>query len=163
HAAQVLGGLRVNDKLVVMSLAEVLKKDDDEQARIEALRALQALGSGAKSAAAVVVDALKDKSPTIRRLALNVLGATGGGPKVVLPVLADLLKKDEDPVVRQQALSAMWSQYRTEEALPHYVAALKDKDTMVRRNAASYVGNFGATAKAAIPDLVDLAKNDPDI
>jgi HEAT repeat protein len=49
-----------------------------------------------------------------------------------------------------------------EDAAPLYVVALKDKEPHIRWTAASYLGQFPKAAKQAIPQLLELAKTDPD-
>src|SRR5262249_7944916 len=74
-----------------------------------------------------------------------------------MPTLVGLLK-DPEISVRQQALASM-SRF-PEEAVPHYVEALKDKDVNIRYVAANHLGNTGAAGQKAIPKLLETAKTD---
>ena len=76
QAAQVLGPLRVGDKMVVLGLAGALK-DADLQVRQNALNALQMLGPAGKLAATALKQSLVDADPQIRQTAYYTLQAMG--------------------------------------------------------------------------------------
>src|SRR5439155_21217645 len=76
-AANVLGPLRVGDKLVVTALAYAVQNDADEQVRLAAVQALAPLGAAAKPAAAALSDALTDASGSVRQSAFYVLQSMG--------------------------------------------------------------------------------------
>jgi hypothetical protein len=76
--------------------------------------------------------------------------------KELVPVLLDGLK-DPDPQVRQMAAHTLVTIGK--DAIPELVAALASKDADLRANAAYILGQFGATAQAALPALVRASKD----
>src|SRR5262249_57507111 len=74
-----------------------------------------------------------------------------------MPTLVGLLK-DPEIALREQAFASMSG--CPEEAVPHYVEALKDKDVNIRYVAANHLGNTGAAGQKAIPKLLETTKTD---
>src|SRR5262249_20285433 len=50
-----------------------------------------------------------------------------------------------------------------QDACPALIAALWSGPPSVRRSAATVLGTFGPRFRAAVPDLITLVRNDPDI
>ena len=61
---------------------------------------------------------------------------------------------DKDDDVALQAAEAVWGIGRRAEVLPYFVRGLKAKTATARVRAARDLGNMGADAKPAVPDLV---------
>ncbi len=185
QAAQLLGGMQVNDKMVVLGLAYALK-DKDNQVRQRALNSIQRLGRGAKMAGPYVAELLVDIDPNIRRTAFYTLRGLGSDPRpglkkalahkdakirintaslmvslnmetdLAIPVLVKGLKHD-DLGLRMQAASTLARRgKRSDDVLPVLIAGLKHKKQSVRLQAVQAIGLFGPKAEAATQDLIDI-------
>src|SRR5438132_2917680 len=111
--------------MVVLALAHAAK-DDDGAVRQQCLRGLQMLGAGAKPAAAMLVQILKESGDGQTRLQiLYVLQNIPDEAKLIMPTAVGLLK-DANPSVRQSAIYVLGGQGT--EAVPHLIAVLKDGD-----------------------------------
>jgi HEAT repeat protein len=157
NAVRVLGGLRINDKLVVLSLAEVLKKDEDDQARYQAAYALQLLGAGARPAAPALTQALADKNPQVCQTAFFALSAVQVDP---VKAIEEHLKS---PDLRlRMNVAVMTLQYiRTDhpEALKILADALQEKDNEVRFRAAISLAQVGRAPGETVAVLTEALKD----
>jgi HEAT repeat protein len=117
------------------------------------------MGKFANDALPHLTAAVKDANTDVRRSAILGLCAADKQAKTVLPVLTPLLQ-DPDHGVRQQVLSGA---YRLgHDALPLYMAALKDKEPSVRWVAASWMGQFPRGGQPLRDALIAAASSDPD-
>jgi HEAT repeat protein len=123
--------------------------------RAAAARALGQLGPLAKPASGALTAALTDPVPQVRWEAARALVALGQTDAVV-PMLAEGLR-DRD--FRFDALRALLQCGPGGRAA--LIAALQDKDEVVRGETARALGQVGLEAKDAIPALIDTLK-DPD-
>jgi HEAT repeat protein len=105
-----------------------------------------------------VAELLRHKRAEVRVRAINVLVRFGKQAQATVPLLMDLMDdKDEDTALR--AAEAVWSIDRRPEVLPHFVRGLKAKTASNRMSAARNLGNMGADAKPAVPELVAACKD----
>jgi hypothetical protein len=115
--------------------------------------------------------ALEDKDPDLRRLAARALGKAD----VISPEALASLKaamRDKDPDVRHAAREEYERAYRrvmdypTQDHVPTLIAALKDSQPFVRRDAAGALAKVGAIS--ALPDVMAALKaatkdKDPEV
>ena len=96
-------------------------------------------------------------------IALTVISAYAAEPKGspeerIVKVKADL--KSEDVAVRQAAIGSLVHSDISPKMLAEMRAALDDREGAVRSTAATAIGNLGAAAVPAIPQLVVRLKTD---
>lgn len=84
---------------------------------------------------------------------------TGSAEERLAKVKADL--KSEDSKVRQSAIGSLVHSDISSKCLAEMRAALDDRDGSVRSTAATAIGNLGAAAIPAVPQLVSKLKSDP--
>ena len=161
-AAQVLG--RIGDARAVEPLIAALKEECND-VRWNAARALGQIGDA--RAVQPLTAALKDEWPLVRQTAAEALGQIGD-PRAVEPLTAVL--QDEESQVRQAAAEALdrlgWEPGPAETAGWYWmakrdwdkcvawgalgvellIAALKDRNSEVRRDAIQALGEIGAPA-----------------
>jgi HEAT repeat protein len=124
--------------------------DPDWKKRYAALEQLEP----EPSALAVVISALSDANPSVRRLATVYLGQIGEG---VLPHLIRMLR-DDSPAVRRAAGDCL-SDLGDPAAIGPMCEALQDKSKLVRWRAARYLYEVGD--ESALPALRKAAA-DPE-
>jgi HEAT repeat protein len=92
-------------------------------------------------------------------MASCLLLCCGCGQKSTDELIADMKSTQERDRV---AAVRLLPQRHDPRAIPTLIAALKDRDSHVRRSAAIGLGSFGEQAREAIPDLQMLAQKDRD-
>ena len=90
-------------------VADVLRYDQDLNARAGAVLALSYMGSGARAAVPELLEAATDTDEDIRlrRLILDKLPAIDPSPDIVVPVLTAMLESESDPDLRTKAIKAL--------------------------------------------------------
>jgi HEAT repeat protein len=115
------------------------------------------MGNAEKETIRPLVEALRSKSPSIRRTAAESL-AEGG--RAGLPALSKALKDDDLTVRRAAVWSLMCIGHKAGPATPALTAALADDDAEVRRHAAAALGDIEPSAVNAVPSLIRVLKED---
>lgn len=143
----------VGDPLSAKSLAElrnIIENEVDSNVRYRAVRA--AAGRG-EAGAALLVDALQDKSAGVRYGAAQSLGEMG---RPMQARALNMLKSDDDDtkVLATVMLRHMGRQSNPAETVPALVAMMDDKFFDVRMGAVDALGALGDWAKAAVPALL---------
>ena len=111
--------------------------------------------------AAALLEALKDKDPSVRLQAAQLL-AEMGETRATLPALVELLKTPERSVRLQAAhLLKELGSARLRAAVPALIAVLKEGDSEARLYAAQFLAPMQAGARAAAPTLVKILKEEP--
>jgi HEAT repeat protein len=104
-----------------------------------------------------LVEMAKSEVPASRRKALEALGVLRVGDNASMAALGEGLK-DPSPEVRLAAVKSLnlviW---RAESTLPQLIACLDDDSAAVQEWSAVTLGNLGARAAPAIPELKRLA------
>ena len=146
-------------KPAIPNLMELLLRNDSEDIRT---RAARALGSVGPEAVPFLVIALKDANAEVRGCAAYGFYEMGEGAKIAIPELAQALR-DSNPEVRRRVAAAFRQIGPAgSAAVPDLIAALKDSDEDVRQASAYAFEKIGIEAKAAIPALIDaLGDEDP--
>src|SRR5262249_6572231 len=125
-------------------------KAGDPDVRLYAVWSLSFIGPAAKEATPIVVKALADKSAQVRRKAAYALGRIDPDPeKVVAALVAALEDSDED--VRQAAAGPLPRMGKA--AVPALIQAMKGDKAALRNTAIKTLGEIGAEADKAIPEL----------
>jgi HEAT repeat protein len=127
-----------------------------EELRVNALMALIAIGKGRPEVAPVLVEALTDPHPFLRRHAAGGLGKFGAAvPGIAGPLLRAL--HDPDDRVRMLAAESLATFGEAlDAAVPVLVEALQDRHDGDRRSeAAAYLAVCGPAALEALPHIVE--------
>ncbi len=134
-------------------------QDEDYHVRWQALEALGKLGPDSAPAVPALIDALDDEYCRYR--AIHVLGQIGSAAAPAVPMLVDrltvTLANAEYRDRETEVAGIIWTLGRigppAMAALPVLRQALRDADSNIRYEAAHAVGELGAGAREAIPDL----------
>jgi HEAT repeat protein len=163
-----LAGMGPTAKVAAGDVKGYVEKATDPGTKVLAAATLVALGTDADANAKVVVEALKDKSPTAksaRAAAVEAAEFLGTKGKAAVPELLDVLqdKSVGGPVREKAARSLGKLGVSAKDAVRPLTDALKDPDKGVRRAAAEALGLLGPDAVVAAPKLRDLVKTDRDV
>lgn len=154
EAAELLSTLGPDAAAAVPALTAALTSEAP-MVRAHAAIALGRIGAAAKSAGPALVNLVADKDGNVRRAALLSLRAIKPGPAVTLPVFAKVLK-EADPETRMHILHAIAS--AGEDAVPGLIVALQHPE--IKYWAILVLGDLGPKAKAAVPQLTALLKDE---
>jgi HEAT repeat protein len=157
-AAKDLGDIGPDAKSAVPALTEALK-DKEKEVRINAGNALVSIVGG--SAVPSLVQAIAyDDYDEKRTRGWEALDLKNNRSRVApaVPILVTLLKQ-KDQSVRIEATTAL-TLIADKTSLAALIELLDDKDDKVRRHAANAFREFGPEAKAAIPGLIGVLKED---
>lgn len=191
-ASQSLVPLRVGDKMVVTAFAYYLKRDADEQVRLNCLQGLQMLGPVAKLAAPALQEALVDINHNIRQQAFYALNNMGVDPRPGLrkgldskdapirintaslmmsvgldrnlaqPILVEGLKEKDDGLRMQAAHALAMARLESTKVVPTLIEGLKHSSMGVRQQAIQALQMMGPNARESAPALLDLVENDKE-
>lgn len=156
HQALTEGG-----RSAVGVLVEILKKDDNADARWKAADLLGRLGPEAReeSTRAAVAAALKDSNAHVRAVAASALATIGPAGSDAIPALQEMLSTS-DCLPALRALSLYGSD--AAPAIGKIIVLLHNEDdSEIRWTAARTLGKIGRAAKEATPMLVEAMK-DPE-
>jgi HEAT repeat protein len=163
-----LGRLGEPAKVAVPRLIAALQ-DSDPRVRSYAARALSEIRSEAKTIVPALIDALKHPRERVhvafhepREDAALALSRFGSAAKTAVPALLKILDDEHDyEFVRISALKSLVKidpeGEKTQAAL---IVALKDKEEEVQWKAAKLCEDLGPKAKATVPTLIALLKNE---
>jgi HEAT repeat protein len=144
-------------------IAELVQqlKTGDSAVRIKAVQALGGMGKEAKEAIPDLIVALKDPDVNVRYQAAGALSVMGKEAKGAVPDLIEALK-DKNPSVPSIIAVALGHIGKETKDVEPFIATLKDKDPDKRFWAAMVLGHIAKDAKAAVPDLIEALKDDPE-
>lgn len=152
-----IGSLRpVEDKAI--DLVGAMATDQNPGVRSAVLSALVgALREGALVPLAKILRFGDDPSGEVRASCAAVLGTLSSLPPEGGKALMHALE-DSDAMVRRAALDSLRTNtFTAAKAVSEIAAKLKDPDTAVRRLAAEALSAIGPPAKAALPQLLEIA------
>jgi HEAT repeat protein len=152
EASSTLEKLPAPEKVLFPALVPLVT-DENVSARQNAVNILWRCGPPAMP---LLLEALKDKAPTVRLAAVRSLDKVTADSKVVFPALVQALD-DEHPAVRGSAASTL-GRFGT-AALPSLNVALKDKDSGVRQYAVLSLAQLASAPKDVLP-LLEAARKD---
>jgi HEAT repeat protein len=136
-------------------------KSGDVDTRRSAARALGDSGAAAKEGVPALTDALRDSDLYVRRFAARSLGQIGAPAKSAVPALSTILRNGRDKKeVLDAAADAIGKIGGGSGSLDALAATLRDttREPESRRQAAEALGKMGASAKPAIPVLLEVLK-----
>lgn len=137
-------------------LRAVVLSDSDEAVRTSALHALMLLGPMCSSQVPALVEALHDDLPATRAAAAQDLAQFGAEARSTVPALIPVCLHDPELAVRVQAGAALWRVGRKRlPALNVLVEGLRSGDPFLCWTAADCLGDMGAEAAEAVPDLLE--------
>lgn len=137
-------------------------RDGAYRMRAGAIDLLGRMGPNAKAAVPALIGALENQRMPHHREAAEALGLIGRDAKAAVPSLKIALE-DQDPQVRLNATVALARIEPQEEShILLLVQFLKARDPSIRATAAGSLGQMGTHARAAIPALRQLARDDDD-
>jgi hypothetical protein len=146
--------LDVTDKKkLIPELIRVLENSNN-QARINALFALEALGPASVEAVPVLRQATKD--PTVSSHAIRVLGKIGQDAVGAVPDLVVALKSSELGIVQVAAYALAGIGPSGSAAIAPLTDLLNHESENIRWAAAYALGSMGSLAKSASPQLIRL-------
>ncbi len=144
---------------VIPVFTKILENGGDSE-RCDAAERLKEMGPCAAPALPALVNAVKNDSYEFARCnAAEALGKIGPEAAPAIPALATALEEDESHYVPARAAEAL-GKIGDPKAVPILIAALEREDDYVRMHAVWALETFGPKAKAAIPALVRVLKND---
>jgi HEAT repeat protein len=124
--------------------------------RLRALKAFQAIGTNRLATVLAVAQALKDSDAAVRQQAAQTLGTMGGEARAAVPDLVAALKDKETHEMAHGALIAM-----RKGAVAGILRALSDaSDFRLRLELVKILGEIGAGAEEAVPELKTIASSD---
>ena len=142
--------------------------DDSSRVRTEAIEELSDIRATFRETFTALVNALADKSRSVRNRAEDALIELGkSNAPTVTPMLADALGNSTSPVTRGHIVDILGGigekGKMTEDAAAMIVqtllVALQDADDNVRRNAADELGEMRATSPDVLPALTNALKD----
>jgi HEAT repeat protein len=137
------------------ALKEVALDDGDPSVRNEAVEALSNhIGPHAGQQLSALSEALRDELPAVRLGATRALAELGPRGYPAIPGLIHVSQWDHDGAVRTHAAVAIWKIDRRDRiAVPVLMRSLREPDEVLRWVAADCLGDIGADAADAVPDL----------
>ena len=125
--------------------------------RREAVKAIAALGPGARTALPTLLRAARDENQEVRYWAIEAIRRVGPEAREAAPVLLSVLADDVRPVqqVARRALEALGP-----PATPLLLPSLAARDAWVRANAAEAIGVIGAAPGKTVRQLSLLLADD---
>jgi HEAT repeat protein len=131
------------------------RRDDEvgEELRGKAIELVCDLGPAASSAYSALLPFLKSDDANMRMTVAGCLVALGVSPRLVAPRILPLLSDPEGAVVRDAVVAAKRLGPAAAPAVPRLRKLARDKDDYVRTAAIDTLGNIGAPARQARPEI----------
>jgi HEAT repeat protein len=147
--------------VAVPALTEALK-DDNEMVRELAVKILGDLGPSAGEAVPALIAAIQDEDSQVQQDACHTLGKIGPEAREAIPALRQALLGPNDYVHSAAAIALQ--RLDRQAAVPALIASLEEGKASTRptrrRQVALELAAFGAEARAALPALIRLLKED---
>jgi HEAT repeat protein len=135
-------------------------KDEEASVRLASLLALEEPARKVETMVPVLAAALKDPDTKVRITTASILARLGPTAKAALPALNAALA-DPEPEVRVSVASVLvdLDPAQTDKVLALLLKDLASSDEKVRRAAAYVLGQVGAAARSAAPELQKALKD----
>jgi hypothetical protein len=154
---------------VVPALAGIVVDDADAESRHQAALALMKIGPAARTAVPELAQALADDEPAVRMCAALALGRLGAEARPAVPALIVAVQRADNRTnlgtflhtIRESAAIALSrASAGSAEGVPVLTGALKAaRSIQARECLARALGNIGAAARSAAPELRALLSN----
>jgi HEAT repeat protein len=154
YAAEGYGWAKSRTKDALAALATLLK-DRDPYVRLCAAKGYRDLGVKAKNALIRLRKARKDKDAKVRGMVAAALGRLGKHARAAVKDLIAMMA-DKDEAVRFHVAGALHA--LREFSFPLLMEALEGEKKAPKLQAVEALARFGPDGKAAVPELVKLAK-----
>lgn len=163
YAVRILAKIGPDAKEAAPALAEALKGSEGDFRR-EAQFVLGAFGADAAPAVPELIKSLDSDDEQVRNGAIYALGKIGPAAKAALPSLRRLRESDEAFV----RFAATWALVKIDPKNRQVIGAavtelqkgLSDERPLVRLESAAALGELGAAAKSAVPELNKVAADE---
>jgi HEAT repeat protein len=164
RAAVAYWKITAQSDLSVAVLTEILNTDAEWRHRHDAAQALGGMGAAAEAAVPALGTALADDNAEVRCESAESLGEIGPAAIAAIPDLQRALEA-EHPRLCLNVAQALWKiDRRVSEALHVLTDLLKGDDQTTAYLAARQLGEMGAAARAAVPNLLNaLQSHDSDV
>ncbi len=164
EAAYQLVNYRPSAHIPVEPIVAALK-DPSAKVRADAASAISNLGPRAKAAVQPLIELLEDPNFEVHSAAVDALGNIGPeAAEAVAPLILKLAKNDT--IELKHVVDALGRIDRKGQSVQPLIIVLKRRnlpgDGLNRYKAAVALGNIGANAKDAIPELLAFLRNDDD-
>lgn len=168
YAAQALWKICEKAESAVPTLIENLK-DENKRVRSHAAFLLGRIGPETKAAVPDLIETLKDEDKDVRRAAAWTLGNIGPDAKAAVPALIEALEDSYERLsfTAAESLVQIGLEFNAAiplliESLPTLIEALNYESQYFRKRAAYALEKIGPKAKAAVPNLIKLLKNEKE-
>jgi HEAT repeat protein len=150
-------------KRAALSTLGLAVRDSDASVRYAAIASLGEIGAEASPCVPSLIEALKDPDEANRNAAVRALGRIGPNAVAALPALIAALKRTgEGSVLPADVIETL--RRMNASAVPGLVRVLGEKgDEKVLSTVAEALGLMGPHARAAVPVLVELLRNQRDL
>jgi HEAT repeat protein len=152
------------DRQALMDALARMLGDSEEGVRLSAINAVAAHPRQNGDPAEALMNGLEDESPRIRAAAITGMAHYRQGLDPWVPKLLRLAEHDPEPTVREQCCGTFsWAFHLpaiTPAVVPDLIGGLKSRNARVRSVAAWILGELGADARAAVPELLGVL-NEP--
>ncbi len=161
----VAGKAPVVDPRAVMAILVERLGDPDPQTRLAAIQIMAALGPWAEGdPPKELIAALDDQTVYIRSMAVVALGSFPRNLDSIIPSLLRMMGGDDEGAVRAACANTLdrisVPTNFTAAVVPELIVALGPPDRRTRAMACSMLGKLGPEARAAIPALVAMAREE---
>ena len=155
HALDALGRMGEQAESALPLLRQSLQHEE-ASIRLSAFEGLMAVETGSEKRLPIMLKALEDRSTPMRHASMKALISLKEEAAPAIPVLIQRLSESEDRELALGALRVVPSQMTYLEL---YLQALSHDDPGVRAFGCRALGNLGAAAEKALPELRNMRRD----
>lgn len=154
---QQMAEIAPGDKAAIDAIRAAVEDEEDEYVRQSASYALASMG---KDAVPQILELLKSGKPQVQAVAAEALGYVDEDiAEQAVPALQQALKSEDELVVAKAAVSLAQRYEQADGTVPVLIELMKSDDEM-SNEASQGLNALGDKANAALPDLVELLKDE---